>query len=38
MNPSPTKQDIADLVKQLDLEQMIRVFAYLEQLTSEDAD
>ena len=38
MNPIPSEQDLAELLKDLDPEQMQRVMIYLIQLQNEDVD
>lgn len=38
MNPIPSEQDLAELLKDLDPEQMQRVMIYLIQLLNEDVD
>jgi len=38
MNPVPSSQELAELLKKLDPEQMQRVVAYLMQLIREDVE
>lgn len=38
MNPVPSSQELAELLKKLDPEQMQRVMIYLIQLQNEDVD